>query len=74
MKKLVKILTRESTPEATTEPTKHKKSTLKLQQKFMNEIIATEKDINGEIILNYLKYQNPSLFTKDLIRSQQAKN
>ena len=30
MKKLDKILTRESTPEATTEPTKHKKSTLKL--------------------------------------------
>ena len=40
----------------------------------MNEIIACEKDINREIILNYLKYQNPSLFTKDLIRSQQAKN
>ena len=40
----------------------------------MNEIIACEKDINGEIILNYLKYQNPSLFTKDLIRAQQAKN
>ena len=40
----------------------------------MNEIIACEKDINREIILNYLKYQNPSLFTKDLIRAQQAKN
>ena len=74
MKKIDKILTRESTPEAATEPTKDKKSTLKLQQEFMNEIIASEKDINGEIILNYLKYQNPSLFTKDLIRAQQAKN
>ena len=45
-----KIPSREPTPEVaiepTTEPTKYKKSKLKLQQKFMNEIIANKKDIN----------------------------
>ena len=35
-----------------TEPIKHKKSKLKLQQEFMNEIIADEKDINDEIFWN----------------------
>ena len=58
MKNLDKISTREPTPEPATEPevitepaeatpTKHKKSKLKLQQEFMNEIIADKKDINN---------------------------
>ena len=48
IKNLDEIPTRKSTPEPETKPTKHKKSKLKLQQKFMNEIIANEKDINYE--------------------------
>ena len=61
-KKLYKIPTpeptAEPTPEVATEatPTKHKKSKLKLQQKFMNGIVVHEKDINNEIFLNYIKY------------------
>ena len=47
---------------------------MKLQQEFINEIIANEKDINDEIFWNSFKYQNPSLLTKDLIRAAQAKN
>ena len=57
IKKLDKIPTHgptcEPTPELATEPTKHKKSKLKFQQKLMNEIIANEKDINDEIFWNY---------------------
>ena len=60
--------------EPATEPTKHKKSKLKLQQEFMNENIADKKDINGEIFWNNYKYQNPSFLAKDLIRSKLAKN
>ena len=62
MKKLDKIPTRESTPEPATEPTKHKKSKLKLQREFMDEIMADKK------------YQNPSALGKGLIRATQAKN
>ena len=40
---------REPTPDLATEKTNHKKSKLKLQQEFMNEIMVDEKDINGEI-------------------------
>ena len=47
---------------------------MKLQQEFINEIIANEKDINDEIFWNSFKYQNPSLLTKDSIRAAQAKN
>ena len=43
----------EPPPELATEPTRHKKSKLKLNQKFMSEIIADEKDRNNEIFLNY---------------------
>ena len=48
----------EPTPKPATEPTptKHKKSKLKLQQEFMNEIIADEKNINNDIFLGYFKY------------------
>ena len=49
MKNLDKILRREPTPELVKEPTKHKKSKLKVQQEFMNEIIANKKDINNEM-------------------------
>ena len=57
MKNLDKIPIREPTHELTpglaTELTKHKKSQLKLQEEFMTEIIADEKDINDEIFWNY---------------------
>ena len=39
----------------------------------MNEIIADKKDIN-ETFCSYFKYKNPLLLTKDLIRTNQAKN
>ena len=48
MKDLDNILTHESSPEPAKEPTKHKKSKLKLEQEFMNHIINDEKDINDE--------------------------
>ena len=62
------------TPEVSTERTKHKKSKLKLQQEFNNEIIADRKDINNEIFLKYFKYQNPLLLGKDLISTKQDKH
>ena len=74
LKDLYKIQTRETTPEATTEPTKRKKLKLKLQQEFMNGIIAKEKDINDELLWNYFRYQNPSFLLKDLTRATQTKN
>ena len=55
-------------------PTKNKKSKLKLQQEFLNEIIADKKDINNEIFSQYFKYQNPSFLVKDLISAKQNKN
>ena len=50
------------------------KSTLKLQQEFMNEIIANENNMIEEIFGNYFKYQNPSFLAKNLIRATKAKN
>ena len=47
------IPTHEPTPELATEPTKHNKSKLKLEQRFMNE---GEKDIDGQIFWNYFRY------------------
>ena len=64
IKYLEKIPTREPIPEITKEPTKHKKSQLKLQQKLLNEIIASKKDINDELFWNYFKYRNPSFLAK----------
>ena len=66
----------EPTPKPATEPTptKHKKSKLKFQHKFMNEIIADEKDKNNEIFSNYFKYRNPWFLVKDLISAKQNKN
>ena len=52
------------------EPTKHKNSKLKLQQKIMNEIIDDEKDTNNDIFWKYFK----SFLAKDLIKANQAKN
>ena len=49
------------TPEIATEKAKHKKTKLKLQQKFMNQIIDDRKNVNGEIFWNYFKFQNPSV-------------
>ena len=74
MKNLDKIPTRKPTSELATEPTKHKKYILKVQQEFMIEIIADEKDIDDEIFWNYFRYQNPSFLAKDLIRVKQDKN
>ena len=74
VKKLDKISACEPTPELAPEPTKHNKSKLKLQQKFMNEIIADKKDINDEIFWNYFKYQNRSFLAKDLTKAEQSKN
>ena len=50
-KNLDKVPTRESTPE----PTKHKKSKLKLQQEFMNRLIAKEKHLIDETFWNHFK-------------------
>ena len=61
IKNLDKISTHEPTPEIAPEPTKLKKSKLKLQQKFINEIIADKEDINDHIFWNYFKYHNPLL-------------
>ena len=69
-----KVSIHESIPELALEPTKDKKSKLKLQQEFMNEITADEKDINDQIFWDYCKYQNPLFLAKDLIRATQAKN
>ena len=78
MKNLDKIPTCKPAPEATTEPaiepTKHNKSKVKLQQEFMNEIIAGKKVISYEIFWKYFKYKNPSILAKDLIRANQVKN
>ena len=56
------------------EPTKHKNSKLKLQQKIMNEIIDDKKDTNNDIFWKYFQYQNPSFLAKDLIKANHAKN
>ena len=60
IKNLHKIPTHVPTPEIATEPatepTKHKKSKLKLQQEFIDKILANEREINDEIIWNYFKY------------------
>ena len=50
---------------------KHKLRNLKtefknrLHQKYLNEMINDEKDINDEIFSKYFKYQNPSVLGKD---------
>ena len=73
-KELGKILTCETTLELAPEPTKHNKSKLKLQQEFMNEIIADEKHINDQIFWNCFNYQNPLFLTDSFIRAKQTKN
>ena len=44
-----------------------------MEQEFMNEIIAVQKDINNEIFLNYYKYQNQLLLVKNVIGANQIK-
>ena len=56
------------------EATKYKKPRLKLQQEFINEVIADKKDKNEKIFWNYFKYQNPLFLAKDLLRAKKAKN
>ena len=59
-----KIPTREPTleliPQLATKPTKHKKSKIKSQKEFMNEIIANEKDIKKELF----RVSEPIVFSK----------
>ena len=43
-------------------PAKQQKSKSKLQQEFMNEIIANK----NEIFSKYFKYQNPSFLVKEI--------
>ena len=76
IKNVDKITTREPAAETAAEkiPTKNQKSKLKLQQEFIKETIANEKDINDEIFWDYFKYQNQSFLAKDLIRATQPKN
>ena len=50
IRNLDKLPTLEPTLELATKPTEHKKSKLRLQQEFMNEIIADKKDIHDEIL------------------------
>ena len=45
-----------------------------MEQEFIHEIIADQKDINNEIFLNYCKYQNQLLLVKNLIGANQIKN
>ena len=46
-----------------------------MQQEYINEIRADEKDISDdEIFRNYFRYHNPLLFVKDVLRAKQAKN
>ena len=72
-KKLEKIPTREPRADLATRPIKDMRSKSKLQQEFMNEIIANENDLNDKILWNYFNYQNPFNLAKDLIRATQAK-
>ena len=67
-----KIPAYEQRPKLALEPTKYKKSKLKLQQEYMNEIIAGGKNINDKVFWNYVKY--PLFSAKYLIRSTEAKN
>ena len=66
----------ELTPELASNPkvssipkTKRKILSLKLCQKFLNEIKNEEKDINNQIFKEYFHYQTPSIFKKELIWS-----
>ena len=72
-KKIEKIPTREPTVDLATRPIKDMRSKSKLQQEFMNEIIANENDLNDKILWNYFNYQNPFNLAKDLIGATQAK-
>ena len=46
-----------------------------MQQEYINEIRADEKDISDdEIFRNYFRYHNPLFFAKDVRRAKQAKN
>ena len=67
IKNLERIPLRQPAAESAAESTKHKKCKLKMEQEFINEIIAEERGIDNEIFLDYFKYQNPSLLVKDLI-------
>ena len=46
-----------------------------MQQEYINEIRADEKDISDdEIFRNYFRYHNPLFFAEDVLRAKQAKN
>ena len=51
-----------------------KKSALKFPEDFVNEIVNNEKDINDETFRKYFDYQNPSVLSRDLLKSMEVKN
>ena len=51
-----------------------KKSPLKFPERFVNEIVNNEKDINDETFRKYFDYQNPSVLSRDLLKSMEVKN
>ena len=51
-----------------------KKSPLKFPEHFVNEIVNNEKDINDETFRKYFDYQNPSVLSRDLLKSMEVKN
>ena len=70
---LITLKADKPTPELATEPTKQKKSKLKLWQEFMNEIIVDKEYINDEIFWNYIKYLSPLCLAKYLSTAKQSK-
>ena len=46
---------------------------MELRNKFMDTIVNDEKNINNEALLDYFKFQNPSLFLKDLYTNEELK-
>lgn len=51
-----------------------KKSPLKFPEHFVNKIVNNEKDINDETFRKYFDYQNPSVLSRDLLKSMEVKN
>ena len=62
-----------STPKPT-KKSKQKTSPSKLSKNFVKTVINDEKDMNDEIFKEYLKYQNPSFFAKNLLKANRSKN
>ena len=52
---------------------KHKKSSLKLREEFLNEIKNEENNINEQIFKEYFTYNSPSFLVKDLYEDNKIK-